>query len=482
LQELRANPDANDGFIVVQAPAAIGGAYLRLASNAAKDGRFANAVSLTGHAKDVAPDLPDIAAASERYARYLALDQTLKTGNTIDAASTRSELDRLGRQDAAEAMAVKETMARDLVARIRGTSDAAVAQRLAGLARDVFGDQAAVKSWLQQVAAPAHAVGSQSQGGAVGSGAGGNSSGPTPGTGEGAAGGTAGGANDTGESGSAAAGAGGTAAGVAGAAGGSGAGAGGTAAGVAGVAGGAGAGRAANSRLAMSRPGQAAGQTGEQAGTARVPSEIPCADRLAGYGKRKQAVCYDTFDGGGRGPDLVVIPAGGAVAKPLAMGRTEVSNADYAVYCSRTGHCTAPAGAPDYPATGISIEDARGYVAWLSQVTGAAYRLPTDGEWTYAVTAQGGGTDVNSVNCVVEIGGKKVRGVELEPVQSGSPNGWGLYNTLGNAQEWVVSGGAVLAQGGAFSDNMSSCTPDSKRPHANAGDPVTGLRVIRELP
>jgi formylglycine-generating enzyme required for sulfatase activity len=213
-----------------------------------------------------------------------------------------------------------------------------------------------------------------------------------------------------------------------------------------------------------------------------VPSEIPCADRLAGYGRRKQAVCYDTFDGGGRGPDLVVIPAGGAVAKPLAIGRTEVSNADYAVYCSRTGHCTAPAGAPDYPATGISIEDARGYVAWLSQVTGAAYRLPTDGEWTYAVTAQGGGTDVNSVNCVVEIGGKKVRGVELEPVQSGSPNGWGLYNTLGNAQEWVVSGGAVLAQGGAFSDNMSSCTPDSKRPHANAGDPVTGLRVIRELP
>ena len=490
LQELRANPDANDGFIVVQAPAAIGGAYLRLASNAAKDGRFANAVSLTGHAKDVAPDLPDIAAASERYARYLALDQTLKTGNTIDAASTRSELDRLGRQDAAEAMAVKETLARDLVARIRGTSDAAVAQRLSGLARDVFGDQAAVKSWLQQVAAPAHAAGSQSQGGAVGSGLGGNASGASAGNAEGgapggAAGGAAGGSNDTGGSGSTASGAGGTGAGVVGNAGiAGGAGASGTAAGVAGAAGGAGAGagRAANSRLAMSRSAQTPGQTGEQAATPRVPSEIPCADRLAGYGKRKQAVCYDTFDGGGRGPDLVVIPAGGAVAKPLAIGRTEVSNADYAVYCSRTGHCTAPAGAPDYPATGISIEDARGYVAWLSQVTGAAYRLPTDGEWTYAVTAQGGGTDVNSVNCVVEIGGKKVRGVELEPVQSGSPNGWGLYNTLGNAQEWVVSGGAVLAQGGAFSDNMSSCTPDSKRPHANAGDPVTGLRVIRELP
>lgn len=496
LQELRANPDANDGFIVVQAPAAIGGAYLRLASNAAKDGRFANAVSLTGHAKEVAPELQDIASASERYARYLSLDQTLKSGNAIDATSTRNELDRLGRQDAGEAAAVKETLARDLVARIRATNDASVAQRLTNLARDVFGDQAAVKSLLQSQVAPQHAPGSASQsGGAPGAGEGAtgtSSAGSSAGTADGSAGGV--GAGGVGPGGAGAGGAtagggaaggataGGAAGGVAGsgtgaAGGGPGNGPGGAAAG--GTSSASRAGGQNNSRLAMSRPGQPGS---EQAGTARLPSEIPCADRLAGYGKRKQAVCYDTLDGGGRGPDLVVIPAGGGVAKPLAIGRTEVSNADYAAYCSRTGHCTPPAGAPEYPATGISIEDARAYVGWLSQVTGAVYRLPTDGEWTYAVTAQGGSTDVNSVNCLVEIGGKKVRGVALEPVQSGSPNGWGLYNTLGNAQEWVVSGGAVLTQGGAFSDNMSSCTPDSKRPHANAGDSVTGLRVIRELP
>ncbi|MDB6012825.1 MAG: hypothetical protein JWL65_5075 [Gammaproteobacteria bacterium] len=490
LQELRANPDANDGFIVVQAPAAIGGAYLRLASNAAKDGRFANAVSLTGHAKEVAPELQDLASASERYARYLSLDQTLKSGNAIDATSTRNELDRLGRQDAGEAAAVKETLARDLVARIRATGDASVIQRLTNLARDVFGDQAAVKSLLQPQAAPQHApVGSASpQGGAPGGGegtTGANSTGSSAGAADGSAGGVGAGGAAPGGTGAGGAGAGAAGGATAGAApgGGTGTGAGGAGGQGSAAAGGTSsasrAGGQNNSRLAMSRPGQPGS---EQAGTARLPSEIPCADRLAGYGKRKQAVCYDTFDGGGRGPDLVVIPAGGGVAKPLAIGRTEVSNADYAAYCSRAGHCTPPAGAPEYPATGISIEDARAYVGWLSQVTGAVYRLPTDGEWTYAVTAQGGSTDVNSVNCLVEIGGKKVRGVALEPVQSGSPNGWGLYNTLGNAQEWVVSGGAVLAQGGAFSDNMSSCTPDSKRPHANAGDSLTGLRVIRELP
>ncbi|HEY0342473.1 MAG TPA: SUMF1/EgtB/PvdO family nonheme iron enzyme, partial [Steroidobacteraceae bacterium] len=468
LQELRANPDANDGFIVVQAPAAIGSAYLRLASNAARDGRFANAVSLTGHAKDVSPDLQDLASASERYARYLTLDQTLKTGNSIDAASTRSELDRLGRQDAGESAAVKATLARDLVARIRATSDAAAVQRLTNLARDVFGDQAAVKSLLQP--ALQRAPGAD---GAVGADSNGVPRAPSNGASTSALpasqaspSGAAPAVTDSLPAVSPAADSLATAA---------------TPATASPSAGAARAGGQNNSRLAMARPAQP-GQPGDQAGTARVPAEVPCADRLAGYGKRKQAVCYDTFDGGGRGPDLVVIPAGGGIAKPLAVGRTEVSNADYAAYCSRTDRCTAPTSAPEYPATGISIEDARGYVAWLSQVTGAVYRLPTDGEWTYAVTAQGGSTDVNSVNCLVEIGGKKVRGVALEPVQSGSPNGWGLYNTLGNAQEWVVSGGAVLAQGGAFSDNMSSCTPDSKRPHANAGDSVTGLRVIRELP
>ena len=203
---------------------------------------------------------------------------------------------------------------------------------------------------------------------------------------------------------------------------------------------------------------------------------------MAGYGKRKQAVCYDTFEGGGRGPDLVVIPAGGASAKPFAFGRTEVSNADYAAFCARTGKCKTPLGDAAYPVTGVSVEDARAYATWLSQVTGAPYRLPTDSEWTYAVAAQGGNTDASSVNCLVEIGGKKVRGMALEPVQSGSSNGWGLYNALGNAQEWVISGGSVLVQGGAFSDNMSSCTLDSKRPHADAGDAVTGIRVVRELP
>src|SRR5690606_7106794 len=122
-------------------------------------------------------------------------------------------------------------------------------------------------------------------------------------------------------------------------------------------------------------------------------------------------------------------------------GRTELSTADYGVYCARTGACSAPSGNGERPITGISLEDAQNYLAWVSSVSGAVYRLPTDTEWTRAVSAQGRSADRSTINCVVEISGKKVRGLALEPVHSGGANAWGVYNALGNAQEWVVGEG-----------------------------------------
>ena len=439
LKELRANLDPNDGFIAVQAPEAIGAAYLRLASNAAKDGRFANAVSLTARAAEIAPDVRDVGPATDRYKRYQAIDETLKTSNTLDAASLRSELDRLARQEPAEAAAVKDRLARSLVARIRATSDATAARRLTDVAQQVFGDQAAVKSLSQPASAPERTSAPAGQ----------NASSATEASGDAQTG--------TGAAASPAAAT--SAAAATGASGGN------TASG--------------RTRVAVAEP--SASGTDQAGSTARLPPDIPCSARLAGYGRRKQAVCYDTFTGGGQGPDLIVVPAGGAIAKPFAFGRTEVSNADFATYCTRTGRCTPPSGPPGNPVTNISIDEARAYLAWLSEVTGAKYRLPTDAEWTYSVNATGAAADVSSVNCLVEIGGKKVRGLALEPVESGRANAWGVYNALGNAQEWVDAGGSVVARGGAFTDNVSSCSPETSRQHSGAADPVTGLRVVREL-
>src|SRR5215831_268605 len=44
--------------------------------------------------------------------------------------------------------------------------------------------------------------------------------------------------------------------------------------------------------------------------------------------------------------------------------------------------------AADVPAVMVSWRDAQAYAAWLSKVTGAHYRLPTDEEWTYAAASR----------------------------------------------------------------------------------------------
>lgn len=432
-RELRANLPADDAFLQTQAPHAIGSAYLRLASTAARDGRFDNAVSLTTRAREIAPELDGLNAARERYSRYASLNNSLMTASEIDVAAVRGELDRLARLDASEAAAVKRRLASNLASRIRATQDAALAARLTRAAQELFAGDPAIERIQETAEEPKQSAASETQASMQPSQA---DPSATP------------------------------------------------AAGSSGAAGGAGSAAASRpdggqTRVAAIRKDQTLGEP--QSGTARVPPDIPCTARLAGYGRRKQAVCYDTFDGGGRGPDLVVIPAGDGIAQPFAIGRTEISNADYALFCTRTQSCQPPAGPPERPLTGISIADAQRYLQWLSQVTGAVYRLPTDVEWTHAVRAQGQAADQGSINCLIEIGGKQVRGFSLDPVLSGGMNGWGLYNSLGNAQEWVRSGDALLARGGAYTDNISQCAPGTSRPHSGAPDAITGLRVVREM-
>jgi len=69
----------------------------------------------------------------------------------------------------------------------------------------------------------------------------------------------------------------------------------------------------------------------------------------------------------------------------------------------------------------------------------------------------------------------------LRGVSSGQPNGWGLYNVVGNAREWAKDGSTLSARGGARTDRMDTCRPDLTVSHSGEADGVTGFRLVREI-
>ena len=94
------------------------------------------------------------------------------------------------------------------------------------------------------------------------------------------------------------------------------------------------------------------------------------------------------------------------------------------------------------PVINVSWKDANAYAAWLSEVTGSTYRLPTEAEWEYAARA-GTGTafwwgdraEKNRANCV-DCGGEWA-GRQTAPVGSFAANPWGINDVVGNVMEWV---------------------------------------------
>jgi hypothetical protein len=208
----------------------------------------------------------------------------------------------------------------------------------------------------------------------------------------------------------------------------------------------------------------------------------PCAQAgLVGNGSNDRASCRDPLGSQRNGPTLVVIPAGGPLTKPLAVSKFEITVRDYNVYCELSKACTGQATSDDtIPVTGISIQDAEKFAAWLSQRTHDVYRLPTTAEWEWAANAQGR-PQKGDLNCLVGSPSNPSKGARLRGVKSGEPNAWGLYNSVGNAREWATDGSTLRAVGGARTDRMDACSPNLTVSHSGEADDVTGFRVVREI-
>jgi len=149
----------------------------------------------------------------------------------------------------------------------------------------------------------------------------------------------------------------------------------------------------------------------------------------------------------------------------FAIGKYDVTRAEYAAFVKDTGHPTVKGcyqqGNPDSPfypdatwqAPGfaqtdrdpvvcVNWHDAQAYVAWLNTKTKGGYRLPTEAEWEYA--ARGGtaskfwwGEDENEAAAPDHAWFRDNAGAATHPVGQKPANGFGLYDVAGDVWQWT---------------------------------------------
>jgi len=204
-----------------------------------------------------------------------------------------------------------------------------------------------------------------------------------------------------------------------------------------------------------------------------------CKSSFAGRGQRYS--CRDRFlnEDDQRGPELVVIPKAEG-QKPYAISKYEISIEDFNNFCVQSGSCEAKQGSANMPVTGYSVELYRAYAQWLSERTGFEYQIPNYQQWYRAASARQSTLDTGR-NCTLKSRGIQ-KGDSLLPIDMGAGNRWGLVNHIGNAREVVMHPDGIRAAGADHKTAMEQCTLDSLDIIPNAGDQLSGFRVVKLLP
>lgn len=253
-------------------------------------------------------------------------------------------------------------------------------------------------------------------------------------------------------------------------------------------------------------------------------------------------------------PELVLVPEGdvrmqlstgatpriveASLPQPFAVGRFEVTRAQYRSFVQQSGHVVelgchvrAPVWKldptlswqdPGYPQTDaepvacVSHGDAKAYLAWLSKRTGRRYRLLTDPEWHHVAASSAKEMADPARLCTIGNGADETARLAhpgwtaapcrdgfrtTAPVGSFTATAWGLSDLSGNLWEWVdtcppdpsVPGqpfpppvcreeeGRIL-RGGSWADPPAMRTRDARIvSEPGIRDQVAGFRVARDL-
>jgi formylglycine-generating enzyme required for sulfatase activity len=236
-------------------------------------------------------------------------------------------------------------------------------------------------------------------------------------------------------------------------------------------------------------------------------------------------------------PEMVVVPAGEfmmgsnagigdqrpvhkvTIARPFAVGRFAVTYEEWDA-CLTGGGCEGYrppeilSKGGRHPVSGVSWNDARAYVTWLSRKTGKSYRLLSESEWEYVTRA--GTKTANWWGMNSEPQPAKTcdrsnmvrqddRGNTFDmsaltlrmgavPVDCFVANPWGLHYTYGQLTEWVADCShenyvGAPADGSAWEDH-NTCQRTARQGRESAtrwfGAPekreaAPGLRIARTL-
>lgn len=167
----------------------------------------------------------------------------------------------------------------------------------------------------------------------------------------------------------------------------------------------------------------------------------------------------------------------------IAVGRYEVTRGEYETFLRATGHPVSGNCVTDrrhqgdwqpdagtnlrdpgftqtdkHPVVCVSWADAQAYIAWLNAQSSGGYRLPTEAEWEYvaragSTTAYPWGSDASAgcadanifdaaavtkyTTAAAAAAACNDGAINTMPVGSYRPNAFGLYDMIGNVEEWV---------------------------------------------
>jgi dipeptidyl aminopeptidase/acylaminoacyl peptidase len=176
--------------------------------------------------------------------------------------------------------------------------------------------------------------------------------------------------------------------------------------------------------------------------------------------------------------------------RAIEIGRFEISRAQFAVF--QKDYKLEP-GTENYPANGITLEQAQAYCKWLSELTGETYRLPNESESAEFYKSRSGentldywaGYALNPEDAqrleakIKELPGDAPLLREVGNFAAAGDEGEELVFDLGgNVAEWVIA-----ADGSGKTLGGSADRPADAKAQYHAADPAyTGFRVVHIAP